>query len=58
MGCPGPNRGAPAGELDAVVVCAGFSEVYMLHRRDKLGLSARVFEAAEDVGGPGWDLRG
>jgi len=58
MGCPGPNRGAPAGELDAVVVGAGFSEVYMLHRRDKLGLSARVFEAAEDVGGPGWDLRG
>ena len=40
------------GEFDAVVVGAGFSGLYMLHRlRDKLGLSARVFEAADDVGG-------
>ena len=39
-------------ELDAVVVGAGFSGMYMLHRlRDLLGLSARVFEAADDVGG-------
>jgi cation diffusion facilitator CzcD-associated flavoprotein CzcO len=44
--------GTSAGEFDAVVVGAGFSGLYMLHRlRDKLGLSARVFEAAEDVGG-------
>ncbi|MQA12718.1 MAG: NAD(P)-binding protein [Pseudonocardiaceae bacterium] len=41
-----------AGELDAVVVGAGFSGLYMLHRlRDTLGLSARVFEEADDVGG-------
>ncbi len=41
-----------AGELDAVVVGAGFSGLYMLHRlRDTLGLSARVFEAGDDVGG-------
>jgi hypothetical protein len=34
-----------AGEFDAVVVGAGFSGLYMLHRlRDTLGLSARVFE--------------
>ena len=39
-------------ELDAVVVGAGFSGLYMLHRlRDTLGLSARVLEAADDVGG-------
>ena len=31
-------------ELDAVVIGAGFSGMYMLHRlRDVLGLSARVF---------------
>jgi cation diffusion facilitator CzcD-associated flavoprotein CzcO len=43
---------APERELDAVVVGAGFSGLYMLHRlRDTLGLSARVFEAAGDVGG-------
>ena len=41
-----------APDLDAVVVGAGFSGLYMLHRlRDTLGLSARVFEAADDVGG-------
>ena len=39
-------------ELDAVVVGAGFSGMYMLHRlRDLLGLSVRVFEAGDDVGG-------
>jgi cation diffusion facilitator CzcD-associated flavoprotein CzcO len=38
--------------FDAVVVGAGFSGLYMLHRlRDTLGLSARVYEAASDVGG-------
>ena len=42
----------PVDEFDAVVVGAGFSGLYMLHRlRDKLGLSARVYEAAADVGG-------
>ena len=45
-----PSNGA--GELDAVVVGAGFSGLYMLHRlRDTLGLSTLVFEAADDVGG-------
>jgi cyclohexanone monooxygenase len=40
------------GEFDAVVVGAGFAGLYMLHRlRDTLGLTARVFEAAGDVGG-------
>ena len=39
-------------ELDAVVVGAGFSGMYMLHRlREVLGLSARVFEAGDNVGG-------
>ena len=38
--------------VDAVVVGAGFAGLYMLHLlRDKLGLKAAVFEAADDVGG-------
>ncbi len=39
-------------DLDAVVVGAGFSGLYMLYRlRDVLGLSARVYEAGDGVGG-------
>ena len=39
-------------ELDAVVVGAGFSGMYMLYQlREVLGLSARVFEAGDNVGG-------
>ena len=49
------SRAARAGattEFDAVIVGAGFSGMYMLHRlRDRLGLSTRVFEAADGVGG-------
>jgi len=42
----------PGRELDAVVVGAGFSGLYMLHRlRDVLGLEARVYEAGDGVGG-------
>lgn len=36
---------------DAVIVGAGFSGLYMLHRLRKLGLSARIIEKAPDVGG-------
>ncbi len=39
-------------ELDAVVIGAGFSGMYMLHRlRDQMGLSVKVFEAGDGVGG-------
>ncbi|TCK21366.1 flavin-containing monooxygenase [Pseudonocardia endophytica] len=39
-------------DLDAIVVGAGFSGLYMLHRlRDTLGLRAEVIESADDVGG-------
>src|SRR4051812_8628196 len=40
-----------AAAYDAVVVGAGFSGLYMLHRLRGLGLSVRVFEAGEGVGG-------
>jgi len=38
-------------EFDAIVVGAGFSGLYMLHRLRGLGFSARVIEAGGDVGG-------
>ena len=37
--------------LDAVVVGAGFSGLYMMHRLRRRGLSAQGFEAGTDVGG-------
>ena len=38
--------------FDAVIIGAGFSGMYQLHQlRDKLGLSAIVLEAGDDVGG-------
>ncbi len=40
-----------AEELDAVVVGAGFAGLYMLYRLRKQGLSVKVFEAGDDVGG-------
>ena len=42
----------PAAKFDAVVIGAGFSGLYMLHKlRDDLGFTVRVFEAGGDVGG-------
>jgi cyclohexanone monooxygenase len=38
-------------ELDVVVVGAGFAGLYMLHRARGLGLSARVYEAGDGIGG-------
>jgi cation diffusion facilitator CzcD-associated flavoprotein CzcO len=45
------NSGAHP-ELDVVIIGAGFSGLYMLHRlRDQLQLNARLYEAADGVGG-------
>ena len=38
-------------QVDAVVVGAGFSGLYMLYRLRQLGMSVRVFDSADDVGG-------
>ncbi|MGB9225932.1 flavin-containing monooxygenase [Mycobacterium sp.] len=40
-----------AGEFEALVVGAGFSGLYMLHRLRQLGVRTRVLEMAESVGG-------
>ena len=48
------TAGAPAADaaqVDAVVIGAGFAGLYMLYRLRQLGLSARVFEAGDGVGG-------
>ncbi|CAB3733780.1 flavin-containing monooxygenase [Paraburkholderia rhynchosiae] len=37
--------------LDVVIVGAGFAGLYQLHRARKAGLTARVIEAGDDVGG-------
>ena len=39
------------GEIDAVVVGAGFGGMYMLHRLRQAGVSVQGFEAGTDVGG-------
>ncbi len=47
-----PIEAGPVRRYDAIVVGAGFSGLYQLHLlRDRLGLSVRVLEAAEGLGG-------
>ena len=43
-----PSNGEP---YDVLVIGAGLSGMYQLHRLRELGLSVRVFEAGDDVGG-------
>ena len=38
-------------EFDVVVIGGGFGGMYMLHRLRGVGMSARAFEVADDVGG-------
>src|ERR1700760_655342 len=54
---PHPDRvtartvGVMAGDVDAVVIGAGFAGLYALHRLRSDGLTVRVLEAADGVGG-------
>ncbi|OBF60953.1 cyclohexanone monooxygenase [Mycobacterium sp. 852002-50816_SCH5313054-b] len=43
--------GGQDAHFDALVIGAGFSGLYMLHRLRQLGVRARVLEKAENVGG-------
>src|SRR6195952_4042260 len=45
------QRTTMSGEIDVVIVGAGFGGMYMLHRLRGLGLSAVVFDVAAGVGG-------
>ncbi|MEP0068705.1 alpha/beta hydrolase fold domain-containing protein [Pyruvatibacter sp.] len=42
---------ATSSEVDAVIVGAGFAGMYQLHKLRQQGLSTRVIERADDVGG-------
>src|SRR3712207_6511858 len=42
---------APALDFDAIVIGAGMSGMYQLHRLRELGMRVRVFEAGTGVGG-------
>lgn len=48
-----PQAGVPE-PVDAVIVGAGFSGLYMLHRLRSMGMQVHVLEAADDVGGTWW----
>ncbi len=48
---PTKDRGESPQAIDVVIVGAGFSGLYMLHKMRGLGLSAKVFEAGSGVGG-------
>jgi cyclohexanone monooxygenase len=51
MGTPTPPDCRDPSRVDVVIVGAGFAGLYMLHRVRALGMTARVFERARDVGG-------
>src|ERR1043166_795476 len=46
-----PGRRGGRMETDVIIIGAGLSGMYQLHRVRELGLSVRVFEAGGDVGG-------
>ncbi|MBJ8345799.1 NAD(P)/FAD-dependent oxidoreductase [Antrihabitans sp. YC2-6] len=47
-----PSTSTAVTDYDAVVIGAGFAGLYALHKfRDRMGMSVRVFEAADGVGG-------
>src|SRR5713101_102281 len=51
MAVVGNGSGVGPAEVDVVAVGAGFSGLYLLHRLRQHGFSAKVFDAAGDVGG-------
>ncbi len=51
MAVAGKTSEAGLAEVDVVVVGAGFSGLYLLHRLRQQGFSAVVFDAAGEVGG-------
>jgi len=47
-----PTVNAPPHEFDAIIIGAGFSGLYQLHKlRDELGLNVRVLEKGAGIGG-------
>jgi len=48
---PSTTEAKPAQSYDVIIIGAGISGMYQLYRLRKLGLSVRVFEAGDGVGG-------
>jgi cyclohexanone monooxygenase len=48
---PDRRSDSNTGAFDVVIVGAGFSGLYMLHRMRELGFTARLYEAGQGVGG-------
>ncbi len=46
-----PATAGPVAQFDAIIIGAGISGLYQLHRLRELGLSVRVYEAGDGVGG-------
>src|SRR5713226_2439933 len=46
-----PPDAAPSLDYDAIIIGAGMSGMYQLHRLRELGMKIRVFEAGTGVGG-------
>jgi hypothetical protein len=46
-----PKRNHTPGLLDVLIIGAGFSGLYLLHRLRQQGFSVHLFEAGADVGG-------
>ena len=46
-----PSADGAASPLDAIVIGAGFSGMFMVHRLRELGFTVHGFEAGDDVGG-------
>jgi cation diffusion facilitator CzcD-associated flavoprotein CzcO len=46
-----PNEAAPVLDYDAIIIGAGMSGIYQLHRLRELGMRVRVFEEGTGVGG-------
>ena len=51
MGSTLPSKRREPDRVDVVIIGAGFAGLYMLHRVRGLGMTARVVERGDDVGG-------
>ncbi len=49
-----PRKSGSIEHYDAVIIGAGVSGMYALHHLREMGLSARVYDGASDIGGTWW----
>ncbi|MCW2495164.1 NAD(P)/FAD-dependent oxidoreductase [Jatrophihabitans sp.] len=49
-----PTRSTDGADFDVIVIGAGFAGLYALHRLRQQGLTVRVYDAADGIGGTWW----